>query len=219
MGERVVVILLGPPGAGKGTQARRLAARSGYPHVSTGDILRQEVRDRSDMGMRVEAIMNAGELVPDELVARIIGQRLERDDSGGFLLDGFPRNMVQARYLESVCNGLDLLIINLTLEESEVIKRLTGRRQCSGCGKIYNLAYSAPQIEAICDVCNGALIVRPDDRADVILERLRVYREQTVPLVEHYRERGYYREVDGSQGAIEVSDSISEIMTRSGVQE
>ena len=162
MPEKLVTILLGPPGAGKGTQAKRLAGRFGYLHVSTGEILREEVRAGTDLGNRVEVIMNAGELVPDELVAQIVGRKLARDTGKGTLLDGFPRNLAQATYLSRISNGLPPLVINLKLEDAEVVRRLNGRRQCAGCGNIYNLHYFEPRKEGVCDSCGGELMLRPD---------------------------------------------------------
>lgn len=214
MSEKLVTILLGPPGAGKGTQAKRLVGRFGYLHVSTGDILRAEVRAGTDLGSRVEAIMNAGELVPDELVARIVGAKLKRDTDNGILLDGFPRNLAQATYLSRLSNGPPPVVINLRLEDTEVIKRLNGRRHCAGCGNIYNLYYSEPRTEGVCDSCGGELVLRPDDRESVIRERLRVYRNQTQPLVDYYKTEGRYGEVEASGGIQEVFDSIVQTMSR-----
>lgn len=214
MPEKMVTILLGPPGAGKGTQAKRLARRFNFQHVSTGDILREEVRAGSELGSRVEAIMNSGELVPDELVAEIVGKKLARGTDQGILLDGFPRNLAQATYLSRISNGLPPMVINLRLEDAEVIRRLNGRRQCAGCGNIYNLYYSEPRKEGICDSCGGELVLRPDDRESVIRERLRVYRDQTQPLVDYYRTKGRYGEVEASGAIQEVFDSIVETMSR-----
>ena len=214
MPETMVTILLGPPGAGKGTQAKRLARQFSFQHVSTGDILREEVRAGSELGSRVEAIMNSGELVPDELVAEIVGKKLARDTGQGILLDGFPRNLAQATYLSRISNGLPPVVINLRLEDAEVIRRLNGRRQCVGCGNIYNLYYSEPRKEGVCDSCGGELVLRPDDRESVIRERLRVYRDQTQPLVDYYRTKGRYGEVDASGAIQEVFDSIIQTMSR-----
>lgn len=214
MSEKMVIVLLGPPGAGKGTQAKRLAAAFGYLHVSTGDILREEVRAGTDLGSRVEAIMNAGELVPDELVARIVGAKLKRDTGRGVLLDGFPRNLAQATYLSRVSNGRPPVVINLRLEDAEVIRRLNGRRHCAGCGNIYNLYYSEPRKEGLCDSCGAELVLRPDDRESVIRERLRVYRDQTQPLVDYYKAEGDYGEVEASGGIQEVFDSVVQAMSR-----
>ena len=214
MSEKMVTILLGPPGAGKGTQAKHLAKSFGYLHVSTGDILREEVRAGTDLGSRVESIMNSGELVPDELVARIVGEKLKRDGGNGILLDGFPRNLAQATFLSRLGNGRPPMVINLRLEDAEVVKRLNGRRHCAGCGNIYNLYYSEPREEGVCDSCGGELLLRPDDRESVIRERLRVYRNQTHPLIDYYKTEGRYGEVEASGGIQEVFDSIVQTMSR-----
>lgn len=214
MSEKSVTILLGPPGAGKGTQAKRLAGRFGYLHVSTGDILREEVRAGTELGSRVEAIMNSGELAPDELVAEIVGKKLARDTGNGILLDGFPRNLTQATYLSRISNGPPPVVINLKLEDAEVVRRLNGRRHCAGCGSIYNLYYSEPRKEGVCDSCGGELVLRPDDRESVIRERLRVYRDQTQPLVDYYKTKGRYGEVEASGGIREVFASVVETMSR-----
>lgn len=214
MSEKPVTILLGPPGAGKGTQAKRLAGRFGYLHVSTGDILREEVKAGTDLGSRVEAIMNSGELVPDELVAEMVGKRLARDTGDGILLDGFPRTLAQATYLSRISNGRPPVVINLKLEDAEVVRRLNGRRHCAGCGNIYNLYYSEPRKEGVCDSCGGELVLRRDDRESVIRERLRVYRDQTQPLVDYYKTKGRYGEVEASGGIREVFDSVVETMSR-----
>ena len=217
MSEKQVTILLGPPGAGKGTQAKRLAGRFGYLYVSTGDILREEVRAGTELGGRVEAIMNSGELVPDELVAQIVGGKLARNANNGILLDGFPRNLAQATYLSRISNGPPPVVINLKLEDAEVVRRLNGRRHCSRCGSIYNLYYSEPRKKGICDSCGGKLVLRPDDRESVIRERLRVYRDQTQPLVDYYKTEGRYGEVQASGGIREVFDSIVQTMSHSDV--
>lgn len=214
MSDKSVTILLGPPGAGKGTQAKRLAGRFGYLHISTGDILREEVRAGTDLGGRVEAIMNSGELVPDELVAEIVAKKLARDTGNGILLDGFPRTLPQATYLSRISNGPPPVVINLRLEDAEVVRRLNGRRHCAGCGNIYNLYYSEPRKEGVCDSCGGELVLRPDDRESVIRERLRVYRDQTQPLVDYYKTKGRYGEVEASGGIREVFDSVVETMSQ-----
>ncbi|MCY3778432.1 MAG: adenylate kinase [Candidatus Aminicenantes bacterium] len=214
MSGKSVTILLGPPGAGKGTQAKRLAGRFGYLHVSTGDILREEVKAGTDLGGRVEAIMNSGELVPDELVAEMVGKKLARDTGNGILLDGFPRTLAQATYLSRISNGPPPVVINLKLEDAEIVRRLNGRRHCAGCGNIYNLYYSEPRKEGVCDSCGGELVLRRDDRESVIRERLRVYRDQTQPLVDYYKTEGRYGEVEASGGIREVFDSVVETMSR-----
>ena len=158
--------------------------------------------------------MNSGELVPDELVAEIVGKTLARNTGNGILLDGFPRTLAQATYLSRISNGPPPVVINLKLEDAEVVRRLNGRRQCAGCGNIYNLYYSQPRKEGVCDSCGGELVLRRDDRESVIRERLRVYRDQTQPLVDYYKTKGRYGEVEASGGIREVFDSVVQTMSR-----
>ena len=208
-----VVILMGPPGAGKGTQAKMLAERFGFAHISTGDILRHEVRAGTPLGTKVKEIMNSGALVPDQLVAEIVGERLgSKDAHGEILLDGFPRTVPQAEYLESVPGDFEQMAVNLHLNEEEVVKRLAGRRHCAGCGRIYNVYYSAPRQDDVCDGCGGGLLQRPDDAETVVRERLRVYQEQTRPLIEFYKSREGYFEVDGSLDMDSVFEELSSLV-------
>ncbi len=208
-----VVILMGPPGAGKGTQAKMLAQKFGFAHISTGDILRQEVRSGTPLGAKVEKIMNSGALVPDQLVAEIVGERLGSQDAPrDILLDGFPRTVPQAEYLESLPGDFEQIAVNLHLSEEEVVRRLAGRRHCAGCGRIYNVYYSAPTKEDVCDACGGGLLQRPDDAETVVRERLRVYQEQTRPLIEFYKSREGYFEVDGSLNMDSVFEELSSLV-------
>ena len=208
-----VVILMGPPGAGKGTQAKMLAEKFGSAHISTGDILRQEVLSGTSLGRRVGEIMNSGALVPDELVAEIVGERLGSDDApSDVLLDGFPRTVPQAEYLQGLDGAFEQIAISLHLSEEEVVKRLAGRRHCASCGRIYNVYYSPPADEDECDGCAGELLQRPDDEEDVVRERLRVYQEQTSPLIEFYKSREGYFEVDGSLDMESVFEELSSLV-------
>jgi len=196
--ETKIVVLLGPPGGGKGTQAKKLVAEFGWLHVSTGDVLRQEVRDESELGKRAKAIMESGELVPDDLVGQIIRKRLDQNDSvPGFLLDGFPRTVAQAEFLDQVSGGKPVFAIGIEVEEGQVVKRLSGRRFCQKCGNIYNIYFSPPTEPGICE-CGAELVRRKDDWEDVIKERLRVYHEQTRPVIDFYRSVGSYFPVDGN---------------------
>ncbi|MGH9341149.1 MAG: adenylate kinase [Acidobacteriota bacterium] len=206
----LAIILLGPPGAGKGTQAKRLGREFDFVHISTGDILRAEVQKGTALGKQAKEIMEAGELVPDSLVAEIVGGRL-RSGNGkrGFLLDGFPRNLVQAEYLEGAAGDLPVFAIHIQVEEEQLFKRLTGRRHCPNCGRIYNVYFSPPEREGICNACGSALMQRKDDQPEVIRERLRVYREQTEPLVGFYASRDAYFEVDGNEGVEAVFEELS----------
>lgn len=198
------IILLGPPGAGKGTQAKLLAAKNGLAHLSTGDILRDEVTRDTELGRKAKGYMNRGDLVPDELIIDMIEGRLDED--GGFILDGFPRTVTQAEALEKI-TAIDV-VINIALTRDEVIRRLSSRRVCRDCGKIYNLLYNSPKNEGVCDACGGNLFQREDDRRDVIENRYDVYIDATAPLINFYKERGLVKDVDGSQATEKVSDQI-----------
>jgi adenylate kinase len=183
-------VFLGPPGAGKGTQASRLAKELAIPHISTGEILRSAVRDGTELGTVAKGYMDRGELVPDEVVAGVVADRLTSDDCEvGYLLDGFPRTLAQARALEQRTGGDVGRVVYFELSEEEVVERLTGRRTCPSCGENFHVKYLPPQVEGRCDVCGAALIQRSDDTEATVLERLRVYREQTGDLVGYYQDR------------------------------
>ncbi|WP_026120330.1 adenylate kinase [Nocardiopsis potens] len=187
-------VLVGPPGAGKGTQAQILASELSIPKVSTGDIFRANVSGGTELGKRAKSYMDRGDLVPDEVTNEMVRARLgEPDAREGFLLDGFPRNVAQAETLDGMLKemgtGLDA-VLELKVDEDEVVKRLSGRRSCRECGRVYHLDYDPPAKEGVCDACGGELYQRDDDREDVIRHRLQVYREQTEPLVAFYEEQG-----------------------------
>ncbi|MEE8585130.1 MAG: adenylate kinase [Acidobacteriota bacterium] len=208
-----VVILLGAPGAGKGTQAKLLAESRGYLHVSTGDLLRQAVRQGSELGKRCKAIMEAGGLVPDELVSQLVEEKNSAGDAdSGMILDGYPRNLAQAEFLSGVLNGVRPKTIQIRVDEDQVVKRLSGRRTCSECGRIFNV-FSSPSGKGgkECEACGGELLQREDDREEAIRERLRIYRRQTAPLVEHYSSRGDFFEVDGNRSVNEVAAEIARL--------
>jgi len=198
------IILLGPPGAGKGTQAKLLSARNGLAHLSTGDILRDEVARGTELGKLAQGYMNRGDLVPDELIIDMIKGRL--DEKAGFILDGFPRTVGQAEALQEIVS-IDVAI-NIKLSRDEVIRRLSSRRVCRECGKIYNLLYNPPKVEGICDACGGELFQRDDDKREVIENRYDVYMDATSPLIDFYKERGLLKDVDGSQPTDKVSEEI-----------
>ncbi|GBC76249.1 Adenylate kinase [bacterium HR07] len=193
------IVLVGPPGSGKGTQAARLAEALGVPHISTGDLLRSEVQHRTALGLQAQRFMDRGELVPDQLVVEMIQQRLQ--GTTGFVLDGFPRNVKQAQMLESVTE-VDR-VLHFCLDREEIVRRLSNRRVCPRCGRVYNLLSSPPQRDALCDVCGVSLTQRTDDTPEVIQRRIDVqYAHEIGPILEFYRARSVLREVD-ARGDIE----------------
>jgi adenylate kinase len=196
------LLLIGPPGVGKGTQAERLRDHLAVPHVSTGDILRAAVKDGTPVGQRAKSFVDSGRLVPDEVMGELIVERLGKDDArNGFLLDGFPRSVEQVQILDDVLGklgvGLDRAFI-LVAPEHEIIRRLTGRRTCPQCGSVFHVESRPPKAPGVCDSCGSALVQRPDDTEEVIRKRLDVYKSQTVPVAAAYRDRGLLAEIDGS---------------------
>jgi adenylate kinase len=198
------VVFLGPPGAGKGTQAVRLARELGIPHLATGDLLRGAVAARTPLGLEAEGYMRAGQLVPDELVLKILGDRLSRPDAkDGFILDGFPRNLAQAGTLERM-TPLDA-VLSFEIDLEELVRRLSNRRTCPKCQSVYNLTSEAPKLAGGCDRDGTELVQRPDDRPEVVKTRFQVYADQTAPLLEHYRRQGLLRTVDATGSTDEVA--------------
>jgi adenylate kinase len=197
-----MLIFLGPPGAGKGTQARAVAKKLGIPHISTGDILREAARKETGLGLAAKAKMDKGELVPDDVMCSIVEERLsEPDCQDGAILDGFPRTLGQARFLDQLFEkrgSKKALLLNLELEPKLVIKRLTGRRMCSKCGEIYNIYLNPPRQEGICDKDEGQLIQRPDDNEEAIRQRLLAYEQETVPLIDYYRRKNALHNINGN---------------------
>ncbi|MBZ5590168.1 MAG: adenylate kinase [Acidobacteriia bacterium] len=195
------VILLGPPGAGKGTQAKRIAAAFELLHISTGDLLRDEVAKGTNLGQEAKGRMNRGELVPDELVGKMLAKRLHSQQAAlGCAYDGYPRTTAQAVLLDGLLSELNRrvdVVLFLNVPDGELLARLTGRRSCPSCGAVFHLTTQPPKAEGVCDACGAALVQRDDDREDVVRERLRVYREHTAPLLEFYRGRRILREVAG----------------------
>lgn len=200
------LILLGPPGAGKGTQAKLLAERLGVKHISTGDLLREEVRGGTKLGEKAKGYMDRGELVPDDLIIEMLKGRLDE----GFILDGFPRNLRQAEALAEYAE-VDR-VLNLKLPEGEVVRRLSARRVCERCGQNYNLLTNPPKQEGICDECGGHLIQRKDDRPEVIRRRFRIYEEETAPVKEFYRKLGLLAELDGTRPIEEVFQEALQLL-------
>lgn len=215
-------VLLGPPGVGKGTQAQLLVKKLGIPQISTGDILRAEVKQKTPLGQKVRQILEKGELVSDDLILKIVEERLKKPDCArGFILDGFPRTIPQAEGLKSILkklNGITLRVVEISVPDDEIIARLTNRRICSQCQKVYNLLLAAPVVPGICDECGGKLIQRKDDREDVIKNRLIVYRNQTEPLIEYYKKEGVYRAVNGLQPIDAVYQQILQMHSINGTK-
>jgi adenylate kinase len=195
------VVLLGAPGAGKGTQAKLLQENFDAPQISTGDILRKAVADKTELGRKAADFMNRGALVPDDVIVGIMAQRLSAPDStSGFILDGFPRTIAQAESLDAMLSrmGLDLnSVLLVKVPQAEIVDRLSGRRTCKNCGAPFHVTFDPPQKAGVCDKCGGELIQREDDREETVQRRLQVYEDQTAPLVKYYRERNLLREVDG----------------------
>ena len=196
------VVLMGPPGVGKGTQAERMQALLGVPHVSTGNILRAAIQeDGSSLGRDVRQFVESGRLVPDGLMGDLIADRLARKDaSAGFILDGFPRTLEQVSILDGVLGRLGLSldkVLMLVVPEGEIVRRLSGRRTCPSCGAVFHLDSRPPAASGVCDVCGAALVQRPDDTEQVIRQRMKVYQDQTLPVANAYRDKGLLVEVDG----------------------
>ncbi len=206
------LILLGPPGAGKGTQAKQLVDRFGIPQISTGDILRGAVKEGTPMGVKAKGFMDAGGLVPDEVVVGIVRERLQKQDcANGFILDGFPRTVPQADALKETLGelGKDLdSVVSLEVDAEALVERLTGRRTCKDCGRGFHVKFDPPRESKKCDACGGELIQRDDDKEETIRQRLQVYDDQTSPLVAYYREQGLLKAVDGMLAMDAVQEKI-----------
>jgi len=195
------VVLLGPPGAGKGTQAKLLEEKFAAPQISTGDILRKAVAEQGDLGKQTSEYIRRGELVPDQLIIDLVAERLkEKDCEKGFVLDGFPRTIAQAQGLEEILKKIGLAltcVLSVQVPHELIVERLSGRRTCKGCGALYHVVFDPPKAAGTCNRCGGELFQRDDDRAETIRNRLRVYDNQTAPLVSYYRERGLLKSIDG----------------------
>lgn len=200
------IILIGPQGAGKGTQAKRMVKEYAIPHISTGDLFRENIKNKTELGLKAKAIIDAGNLVPDELTVDMLKQRLEQDDcKKGFILDGFPRTLPQAQVLDEFCEITH--VIEMKLDDEIAIQRVSSRKQCKTCGKIYGLHVHEKE-EGKCDECHTALYQRDDDKEEAIKKRLELYRDETEPLVEYYRPRNIVHVIDGS---LSVEDEFAEI--------
>ena len=205
------LIFLGPPGAGKGTMAFRAKEHFSIPHISTGDLFRAAIKNQTELGKKVKSIIDAGDLVPDELTTAIVEERLNQGDCGkGFILDGFPRTIPQAEALKGITK-IDK-VVNFTVTEEQVIRRLSGRRVCRSCGESFHVEFIPPAKEGVCDKCEGELYTRDDDKIDAIKNRLSVYGQSTEPLINFYREDGNLVDVDSSQHPEKVFEDLVKIL-------
>lgn len=206
------LILMGPPGAGKGTQAEKLVELYQIPHISTGDMFRKAQKDGTALGLKAKSYMDQGQLVPDEVTVGIVKERLAEDDcKDGFLLDGFPRTVQQADALDGILNelGMELdRVVNIEVDKTFLVDRLTGRRVCRACGATFHITNKAPKVEGVCDKCGGELYQRNDDKVETVSNRLDVYAAQTAPLIEYYQSKGIMSSIDGSKSMEEVLADI-----------
>lgn len=207
---------MGLPGAGKGTQAEKIVEKYQIPHISTGDMFRQAIKEGTELGLKAKSFMDQGELVPDEVTIGIVRERLSKDDcKKGFLLDGFPRTVAQAEALESILSELNKKIdyvINIQVDTNILMERLTGRRICKSCGATYHLVFNPPKVEGVCDKCGGELYQRHDDTAETVQNRLEVNMKQTQPLIDFYSAKGYLRNINGVQDINKVFEDIDKLL-------
>lgn len=210
------IIMLGAPGAGKGTQAKKIAAKYDIPHISTGDIFRANIKNGTELGKKAKTYMDQGLLVPDELVVDLVVDRVNQQDcTGGYVLDGFPRTIPQAEALDKALASLGQKVdyaIDVEVPDENIINRMGGRRACVGCGATYHMEYAAPGKEGVCDTCGKELILRDDDKPETVKKRLDVYHEQTQPLIDYYTNAGILKEVDGTLNIDDVFNAITEIL-------
>jgi adenylate kinase len=214
--KRLAIIMLGPPGAGKGTQARMMGEKLTFPHISTGDMLREALKNETELGKKAKAFMESGALVPDDLVDAIVAERLGREDCGrGFILDGYPRTIAQAEALQRLFDrdGTEILTLGVEVGDSELIKRLSSRWTCPKCGKMFNANLDPDKVNGQCDECSANLVQRKDDTAEVIAERLQVYHKTTQPLIQYYQAKDAYVEVDGDNAVEKIFNNIMKIIT------
>ena len=210
------IIMLGAPGAGKGTQAKMLADKYKIPHVSTGDVFRANIKNGTELGTKAKVYMDQGMLVPDELTCDLVVDRIKQDDcKDGYILDGFPRTIPQAECLDKALDALNDKIdfaVNVEVPDENIIRRMSGRRACLSCGRTYHIVYNPPKEEGICDECKKELVLRDDDKPETVEKRLKVYHEQTQPLIDYYRNKGVLAEVDGTRDMQEVFTAITDVL-------
>lgn len=210
------IIMLGAPGAGKGTQAKMIAEKCGIPHISTVDIFRANIKNGTELGAKAKEYMDKGLLVPDELVCDLVVDRIQQADcEKGYILDGFPRTIPQAEALENALNAIEQKLdyaIDIDVPDENIINRMSGRRACVGCGATYHVLFNPTKVEGKCDVCGESLILRDDDKPETVKKRLDVYHTQTQPLIDFYTERKVLVEVDGTQSMDKVFDDIMKIL-------
>lgn len=210
------IIMLGAPGAGKGTQAKKIAAKYSVPHISTGDIFRANIKNGTELGKKAKTYMDQGLLVPDELVVDLVVDRVNQEDcANGYVLDGFPRTIPQAEALTKALENLGQKVdyaIDVDVPDENIVHRMSGRRACVGCGATYHLQYAPTKVEGICDTCGAELILRDDDKPETVQKRLNVYHEQTQPLIDYYTNAGILRTVDGTIDIEDVFRAIADVL-------
>ena len=210
------IIMLGAPGAGKGTQADKICAKYNIPHISTGDIFRANIKNNTELGQKAKSYMDKGELVPDELVVDLVVDRIKADDcTNGYVLDGFPRTIPQAEALDAALAAINDKVdyaINVEVPDENIINRMSGRRACVACGATYHIVHIPTKVEGVCDKCGAELILRDDDKPETVKNRLNVYHEQTQPLLDYYTAKNVLHEVDGTKAMEDVFSSIVSIL-------
>lgn len=210
------IIMLGAPGAGKGTQAKKIAAKYDIPHISTGDIFRANIKEGTELGKKAKSYMDQGLLVPDELVVDLVADRIQKEDcKNGFVLDGFPRTIPQAESLDAALAKMDQKMdyaIDVDVPDENIVNRMGGRRACVGCGATYHIQFNPTKVEGVCDACGEKLILRDDDKPETVQKRLSVYHEQTQPLIQYYEKAGILRSVDGTLAMEKVFEAIVKIL-------
>lgn len=210
------IIMLGAPGAGKGTQAKKIAAKYGIPHISTGDIFRVNIKNGTELGKKAKTYMDQGMLVPDDLTVDLVTDRIHKDDcKNGYVLDGFPRTIPQAEALDKALSAMNEKLdhaIEVNVPDENIVKRMSGRRACLNCGATYHVVHAPTKVENICDMCGGELILRDDDKPETVLKRLGIYHNQTKPLIDYYKEEGILTTIDGTAALEDVFKAIIAIL-------